>query len=111
MSKDPGGFLREGGKLVIKPSGEGKRREGLARTSKGSLASAVKGTIARRTNGWPGTSKGQICTSEGSTVSKVRFGLPLDSEGRVVLSTGTAVRNHANFLRDSGGRIITVEGE
>jgi len=110
VSKDPGGFLRSSGKLVIKPSGEGKRREGLARTSAGSLATVVGGTVARRTNGWPLTTKGQVCLSAGSTVSKVRFGLPLDSEGRVVVSTGTAVRNHANFLRDSGGRIITAEG-
>lgn len=110
MSLDPGGFKRESGKLVIKPSGEGKRREGLARTSAGSLATVVGGAVARRTNGWPLTSKGQVCVSAGSTVSKVRSALPLDAEGRVVVSTNTGVRNKANFLRDSGNRLVTVEG-
>src|ERR1700744_1350708 len=110
MSKDPGGFLREGGKLVIKPSGEGRRREGISRTSAGSLATVVGGTVARRTNGWPLTSKGQVCLSAGSTVAKVRNALPLDAEGRVVVSTNAGVRNKGNFLRDSGNRLVTVEG-
>lgn len=111
MSLDPGGFKRESGKLVVKPEGTGKRREGLLRTAKGSLATKSAGTIARVLNGWPVTATGQICVSAGSTVSKVHWGLPLDSAGRVVVSTNTGVRNHANFLRDSGNRLVTVEGE
>jgi hypothetical protein len=110
MAVSPGGFKRESGKLVIKPEGTGKRREGLLRTSAGSLATKVGGTIARVTNGWPVTATGQICVSAGSTVSRVRYGLPLDSAGRVVVSTNAGVRNKANFLRDSGNRLVTVEG-
>lgn len=110
MAASPGGFLRSSGKLVIKPAGEGRRREGIARTSAGSLATVVGGTVAHRTNGWPLTSKGQVCLSAGSTVAKVRNALPLDAEGRVVVSTDAGVRNHGNFLRDSGNRLVTVEG-
>jgi hypothetical protein len=106
----PGGFARSSGKLVIKPEGTGKRREGLLRTSAGSLATKAGGTVARVLNGWPVTGTGAVCLSEGSTVSKVRWGLPLDSAGRVVVSTNAGVRNKANFLRDSGNRLVTVEG-
>jgi hypothetical protein len=110
MAASPGGFKREAGKLVIKPEGTGKRREGLLRTSAGSLATKVGGTIARRLNGWPVTSSGQICVSAGNTIARNRCGLPLDSEGRVVVSTNAGVRGKANFLRDSGNRLVTVEG-